>query len=161
MSRRVRGFGRKIIPLVAARSNLRRAARCLGRATVLVMSAAVLCTLFGGQAARAQADLSMSKSVSNPTPNVGDTVTFTIVLSNAGRNTAGNVTVTDLLPAGLTFVSANPSQGTFVSGSGLWSVGTVIMGTPQTLQIQATVAGLSMSAFGGKADITVATQNVR
>jgi uncharacterized repeat protein (TIGR01451 family) len=53
-----------------------------------------------------QADLSITKTVSNPTPNVGDTVTFTVTLSNLGPNTATNVTVNDLLPAGLTFVSA-------------------------------------------------------
>ena len=33
--------------------------------------------------------------------------------------------VTDLLPAGLTFVSANPSQGTYDSVTGVWTVGTV------------------------------------
>src|SRR5262245_18230434 len=52
---------------------------------------------------------------------------------------ATGVRVTDLLPVGLTFVSATPSQGTYTSGSGLWDVGTVVVGTPQTLAIVATV----------------------
>ncbi|WP_283808449.1 Ig-like domain repeat protein [Bradyrhizobium sp. AS23.2] len=90
-----------------------------------------------------QADLQLTKTVSNPTPNVGNTVTFTVTLSNAGPTTATNVTVQDLLPAGLSFVSATPSQGSYVNGTGVWSVGTVTTATPQTLQLQATVVGSS------------------
>src|SRR5262245_27953876 len=58
-----------------------------------------------------QADLALTKPVSNPMPNVGDTITYTITLSDLGPDPATNVTVTDLLPTGLTFVSATPSQG--------------------------------------------------
>ncbi len=47
--------------------------------------------------------------------------------------------VTDLLPAGLSFVSASPSQGTYNSTTGLWTVGTVSSGVPQTLSITGTV----------------------
>src|SRR5262249_40837594 len=86
------------------------------------------------------ADLQVSKTVSNPTPNVGDTVTFTVTLADLGPDAATNVTVQDLLPAGLTFVSATPSQGGYSSATGVWTVGTVTTATPQTLQIQATVA---------------------
>src|SRR5262249_16622928 len=65
-----------------------------------------------------QADLALTKVVDNPNPNVGDTVTFTVTVSNAGPDTATNVRVTDLLPAGLTFVGATPSQGTYVNATG-------------------------------------------
>ena len=78
-----------------------------------------------------KADLAVAKTVSNPTPNVGDTITFTITLTNAGPNTATGVALTDLLPAGLTFVSATPSQGTYNSANGAWTVGTVASGAPQ------------------------------
>ena len=54
-----------------------------------------------------QADLALTKTVNDPTPNVGDDVTFTITLTNIGPDTATAVQVTDLLPAGLTFVSAD------------------------------------------------------
>src|SRR5437667_259922 len=57
-----------------------------------------------------QADLAVTKTVNNAAPNVGDTITFTVNLSASGPNTAAMVQVTDLLPAGLTFVSAAPSQ---------------------------------------------------
>src|SRR5262249_33976263 len=77
--------------------------------------------------------------VSDSTPNVGDTITFTITLTNSGPNPATNVQVTDLLPTGLAFVSANPSQGSYSSISGVWTVGAVTTATPQTLRIQAEV----------------------
>jgi uncharacterized repeat protein (TIGR01451 family) len=86
-----------------------------------------------------QADLAVLKTVDDPRPNVGDTVTFTITLSNLGKSMATNVTLTDLLPAGLSLVSATPSQGTYDSATGLWSVGTVSTSEAETLVLQATV----------------------
>src|SRR5207253_3036117 len=72
-------------------------------------------------------------------PNVGDAITYTVTLSNNGPNAATNVTLSDALPAGLSFVSATPSQGTYTSSTGTWAVGTVTTVTPQTLQIVALV----------------------
>src|SRR5262249_35915098 len=86
-----------------------------------------------------RADLQIAKTVSNATPNVGDTIGFTITLSNLGPSLATNVEVTDLLPSGLAFISAVPSQGTYVSATGVWTVGTVSTPAPQTLQLQARV----------------------
>jgi uncharacterized repeat protein (TIGR01451 family) len=86
-----------------------------------------------------RADLSLSESVSNTTLNLGGEITFTVTLSDLGPNAATNVQVTDLLPAGLTFVVATPSQGTYTSASGMWTVGTV-SSVPQTLSITALVA---------------------
>ena len=86
-----------------------------------------------------QADLSVTKTVSDATPNVGDQITFTVTLSNQGPDAATGVQVTDLLPAGLTFVQRDPSQGSYNNVSGVWTVGTVSPGAPQTLSITATV----------------------
>src|SRR5262249_43275908 len=83
-----------------------------------------------------RADLALAKSVSDATPNVGDTITFTVTLTDRGPDPATNVTVQDLLPAGLVFVSATPSQGSYDSTTGAWAVGTVTTATPQTLIIQ-------------------------
>jgi uncharacterized repeat protein (TIGR01451 family) len=72
---------------------------------------------------RPEADLAVTKTVSNAFPNVGSIITFTVILTNNGPNPATNVVVNDLLPAGLTFVSATPSEGTYDSTSGMWTVG--------------------------------------
>src|SRR5262249_9438540 len=88
-----------------------------------------------------QADLVLSKVVDNPTPNVGDTIHYTITLTDAGPNAATNVTVQDLLPAGETFVTASASQGSYDSTTGAWTVGTVDTSGSRTLTITATVTG--------------------
>ncbi len=85
-------------------------------------------------------DLSIAKSVDIPTPKLGTNVTFTITVSNAaGYSTATGVTVSDPLPAGLTFVSASPGAGTYNSGTGMWNVGTLAGGASATLTLTATV----------------------
>ena len=102
------------------------------------------------------ADLSLLKTVSSATPNVGDNVTFTLTVSNAGPDHATNVAVTDLLPSGLTFVSSTPSQGTYVSSTGLWTVGSVSSGAAASLQVVATVA--STGAKTNLAQVTASDQ---
>jgi len=84
-----------------------------------------------------KADLRLSQSVSNPTP--GATVSFTISVTNDGPDRASDVRVLDLLPAGLTFVSATPSKGAYTSGSGIWTIGAMNNGSTATLTINAGV----------------------
>ena len=91
------------------------------------------------------ADLSLTKTANNLTP--GNTVSFTITVSNAGPDRATDVRVLDVLPAGLTFVSAAASQGTYstaavgVIPAGTWRAGTLNNGANATLTINATVTG--------------------
>jgi large repetitive protein len=85
------------------------------------------------------ADLSLAKTIDNPTPNAGQNVTFTLNLNNAGPGTATSVAVTDKLPPGLSFISAAPSQGSYDSLSGVWTVGSVSAGSSASLQLAATV----------------------
>lgn len=89
----------------------------------------------------AAADIGLTKTVSNATPGVGTNVTFTVTATNAGPNAATALQVTDTPPAGLTFVSATPSQGTYNQGTGVWNVGALAVGASATLQIAATVNG--------------------
>ncbi len=86
-----------------------------------------------------QADLGLTKTVDDSTPNVGDTITYTITLTNSGPDEATGVQALDPLSAGLSFVSDTTSQGTYDPSTGLWSVGMVAVGSPQTLLIRATV----------------------
>lgn len=85
------------------------------------------------------ADIRVRKSVSDPTPAVGNQVTFTVTARNLGPNAATGVVVRDVLPAGLTFVSAAPSQGTYTAGTGLWNIGALANGATVTLHLTVTV----------------------
>jgi uncharacterized repeat protein (TIGR01451 family) len=85
------------------------------------------------------ADIAVTQAVSNATPAVGTRVTFTISAADHGPNNAAGVLVSDILPAGLTFVSASPSQGAYDPLSGIWTIGSLANGASATLQLVATV----------------------
>jgi LPXTG-site transpeptidase (sortase) family protein len=55
----------------------------------------------------AEADLAITKSDSPDPVLAGNTLTYTVDVSNAGPSDAQNVVVTDTLPAGVTFVSTS------------------------------------------------------
>jgi uncharacterized repeat protein (TIGR01451 family) len=86
------------------------------------------------------ANLTLTKSVDNPTPYPGATLVYTLTLSNAGPDSASHVAVTDKLPAGLTFVSATPSQGNYDSVTGVWSVGDLAATKSVTLVLRTATA---------------------
>jgi len=67
--------------------------------------------------------------------NYLDTVKFTLTVTNNGPDAGVNVLVTDLLPAGLQFVSANASQGSYNETTGIWTIGELANGTVATLDI--------------------------
>jgi hypothetical protein len=84
-------------------------------------------------------DLQILKSIDESTPNFGSNVTFTLTANNLGQNNATNVIVTDLLPSGYTYVSSNPSVGTYNSVTGEWTIGSLSYPGSETLEIVATV----------------------
>ena len=92
----------------------------------------------------------------NPTPNVGDTITYTITLTDNGPDAATSVSIADALPTGLVPISASTSVGSYSSSTGIWTVGSVATGTPETLQIMARVT--SPSATTNTATIAHADQ---
>jgi uncharacterized repeat protein (TIGR01451 family)/gliding motility-associated-like protein len=84
-------------------------------------------------------DLSLTKSVDNISPSAGSNVVFTVTVKNAGPSTATGVQVIDKLPSGYTFISATSSIGTYINGTGLWTIPTIANGASAVLTVTATV----------------------
>jgi|GEM_PF-2580464 len=83
-------------------------------------------------------DLEVTKDVDNGTPNEGDTIVYTISVLNDSNTNATNVSVSDLLPTGVTYVS-DDGAGAYVSATGVWTIGSLAAGATAALNITATV----------------------
>lgn len=81
------------------------------------------------------ADIGIIKDASTVTPNYLKDVTFTIKAHNYGPNQATGVVVTDLLPAGLKYISSSVTQGIYNSKTGIWNIGTIQNGNTELLTI--------------------------
>lgn len=84
-------------------------------------------------------DLELTKEQTGDPTHLGNEATFEVTVANTGPSPATNVEVTDLLPAGLTFVEAAATQGTYVDATGVWTVGDLAVDGDATLTITATV----------------------
>ncbi len=102
-------------------------------------------------------DLSLTKTVNNGSATVGQNVIFTITLSNTGAVAGTGVVVTDLLPAALTYVSHTAPVGTYIPGTGAWSVPT-IAATSGTAVLTVTATVNSAVTATNVAEVTATTQ---
>jgi uncharacterized repeat protein (TIGR01451 family) len=64
-----------------------------------------------------QSDLTVSKAVNETTAQAGDTLVYTITVTNSGVSTAVAATATDTLPSGVTFVSGSGPGGTALTAN--------------------------------------------
>ena len=89
----------------------------------------------------ANADLVTEKTLlsGDATPLEGDSVTFQISVTNNGAAQATGVSLTDQLPAGITFTSSSLSQGTYDSATGLWTIGTLNESGVATIELTGTI----------------------
>jgi uncharacterized repeat protein (TIGR01451 family) len=101
-----------------------------------------------------EADLDIAKT-DDPDPVVaGTALTYTLVITNYGPSDDASVTVTDTLPAGVTFDSYTASQGTFDDATGQWSVGYLAASDPATLTLLVTVDSDTTGTLLNSADVS-------
>lgn len=94
-----------------------------------------------------ETDIAIIKSVSHERPRVGETVTYTITVTNFGIATATAVTIEDILPTEVRFVAASPAP---VQNSPLqWSTTELVSGETFVITLEGEVdnasAGLSLT----------------
>ena len=108
------------------------------------------------------ADLEISKSVSNSTPEYGDEVIWTITVKNNGPSDAKNVTVNDIVPLGLQYLGSIElidniyKNASYDVESGIWSIGNLASGKEAVLSIF-TKAVLSNTSITNIASVNSST----
>ena len=102
----------------------------------------------------AAADLSLTKSAAPDPVPAGAQVTYTLAVQNAGPQAATGVTVTDDLPAGVTFDSATPTQGSCAEAGGevACALGTVASGDAASVELK--VTAVDPGAITNEAGVT-------
>jgi large repetitive protein len=88
-------------------------------------------------------NLAVTESASANTVIVGQQLIFTVRVDNTGDTTATNVTIKSLVPAGVTFVSATPQQGTYTASTGIWNIGNIPNASFRLLTVTCTVASIA------------------
>ena len=68
-------------------------------------------------------DLAVSKTASSSTVNAGNSFSYSVTITNNGGSDATGVSLNDALPAGVTYISAATSNGSYNPANGLWAVG--------------------------------------
>ncbi len=99
-----------------------------------------------------EADLSITNVVDNASPDINSNVVFTLQIQNNGPADDTNVTVTDLLPNGYSYVSHTVTKGGYAPGTGMWTVGGFNVSETETLEITAKV--LASGIYENSATIT-------
>ena len=106
-------------------------------------------------------DLSLIKTVSNPTPLVGGVVLFTIDVTNDGPSDATNVAVEDVIPNGYVNIASISNGGTLAGSTITWSGLDIAAGATQTLTFEAeVVAPTAGIEYNNIAEVTEADQFV-
>ena len=91
----------------------------------------------------ASADLSLTKTDSPDPVAVGNSLSYTLVVTNNGPSRANGVTLTDPLPGGVTFVYASSTQGSCSEAGGTVTcpIGQVGHGMSETVTMVVTPTG--------------------
>ena len=102
----------------------------------------------------AEADLAVTKTDTPDLVIAGETLTYTLTVTNSGPSDATGVTVTDTLPSGITFFSATPSQGSYDSPTGVWTVGGIADDGGATLTLVFTVNSSTTGTLSNSAKVS-------
>jgi len=103
-----------------------------------------------------QIDLELVKTVDDLTPNIGQVVTFTIVVSNTGLSDATGIEITDYVPSGYGAISDIDNGGSASGANVTWSGIDLAVGESITLTFGAEV--LASGVYLNTAEVTSANE---
>jgi uncharacterized repeat protein (TIGR01451 family) len=102
------------------------------------------------------ADLGISKTASTATPSAGGTLTFSLVITNAGPSTATSATFADTLPTGLGTIANVVSATGGGATTGSFNIGTSTLSGTVTLPPAGTITVTFQVSVAGTASGTIA-----
>ena len=113
-----------------------------------------VCSAQDVDAVTPSADLSLSKFSSNPNVAVGQTVTFTLTISNVGPSPVVNASFTDVVPVNFTAVTVLSSTGgAIASVSGNTVSGTTSLASGATSSVVVQAVASSTGAYTNAATV--------
>ncbi len=101
-------------------------------------------------------DIVINKTANKNSLNETETISFTISVESFGVNPVTNLMVTDVLPTGLSLVSATPSTGNWSAPN--WNIGTLNSGQRETITLIA-LADANNLTFATQSIVNIATNN--
>ena len=96
-------------------------------------------------------DVELSKTASETSVQVGDTLTFTITAFNRGRRPVFDLVVRDALPEGFALVSASASRGSYSAADEEWTVPELRQNESATLTL--TVRAVRAGTYTNTAEV--------
>ena len=99
-----------------------------------------------------KADLAVLKSTDKPQVFVDEQAIFAVTALNNSSSTVSEVMVKDMIPAGLTFISASSTIGNYSTSTGIWLIGT--MHATSIGQLILTVTASTTGIFTNVAEIS-------
>jgi len=104
-------------------------------------------------------NITVEKSVNSTNVTNGDTILYTITVTNHGPDNATGVVVFDLLPEGLLFISKNsPGHENYNHYNGRWDIGNMFSNETITLEIVALV--VASGEINNSASVTTNEPNI-
>ena len=125
-----------------------------------VANAADGCDIGAYETVTPVADLWLSQAADKARTKQGDQVTYSIQVRNYGPETAPAVVVTATLPSDVAFVQARSKTGTLASppagqtGVVTWTLGDLVSGAKETVEIEVTVLPRGKSSITSTATVT-------
>ena len=113
----------------------------------------VCITTFGYTLNAQTSDLSITKTVSDSIPNVGDRITFRIILINSGPDQATGVDVRDVVPSGYGAIT-NISNGGETTGNNIDWTDLIILPNSIPVELTLNVTVLPTGDYNNRAEIT-------
>ena len=105
-------------------------------------------------------DANLKVNLSGPeTILAGETLTYTITVTNQGPAEAKNAKAVDTLPSGVTFKSADASQGSFNSSTGVWTIGNLAKSSSVTLSLAVTVNAGATGSLANQVSVSSDTND--